>query len=74
MTVLSLLLIAINVYFVIDYVRVHIGDNLYTYTGLGLFGIFYIPMCLYLLLHVFVSMGMDMRRHVTPDYALLQES
>ena len=71
---LSLLLIAINVYFVIDYVRDMLGDNLYTCIGLGVFGMFYIPMCLYLLLHVFVSMGMDMSRHVTPDYALLQES
>ena len=74
MTSVSLLLIAINVYTVIDYVRDSFGDNLCTYAGLGIFGIFYMPMCLYLLLHVFISMGMDMRRHVTPDYGLVQEN
>uniref|UniRef100_A0A1B6J7X1 Protein Malvolio n=2 Tax=Homalodisca liturata TaxID=320908 RepID=A0A1B6J7X1_9HEMI len=54
---LSLLVIGINVFFVVDSVLRSMTDNYILLIGLGLYSIIYLSMCLYLMLHMIMSMG-----------------
>uniref|UniRef100_A0A1B6FA68 Protein Malvolio n=1 Tax=Cuerna arida TaxID=1464854 RepID=A0A1B6FA68_9HEMI len=54
---LSLLVIGINVFFVVDSVVRSMTDNYILLFGLGLYSLVYLSMCLYLMLHMIMSMG-----------------
>ena len=58
--VLSAVVIVINTYFVVSYVTTHFLDDAspwLIYTSLAIFGALYLAFCLYLILHVAMSMG-----------------
>jgi len=58
--VLSAIVIVINTYFVGTYVTTHFIDETspwLIYTSLAIVGLLYLTFCLYLILHVIVSMG-----------------
>lgn len=54
---LSLLVIAINVFFVLDSVINDPNKHIILLMGLGLYSVIYIIMCIYLMLHMLMSMG-----------------
>lgn len=57
---LSLLVIAINVFFVVDLVMSKLTSSLESYlmlSGLGLYSVIYLVMIVYLMLHMFMSLG-----------------
>jgi len=50
-------IIVINIYFVGYYVTTSFSPRWYIYLSLSMFGVFYLSFILYLLIHMFVSMG-----------------
>lgn len=56
-TLLSAVVIAINIYFVKDTVEQEFPDHWSVYLGITLYAIFYLGFCLYLVLHMAIAMG-----------------
>ena len=56
-SILSAVVIGINIYFVMSFVETSLPESPLVYFGLSIFGVCYLAFCLYLTLHVMVSMG-----------------
>lgn len=57
-TVLSIVVIVINIYFVIQTVQTHIDtSDYYIYIAIGIFAYSYLAFCIYLSIHMAISMG-----------------
>lgn len=55
-TIISALVITINIYFVIDTVQ-DIPQNWAIWLGIAIFAILYLAFCIYLIIHMAVNMG-----------------
>jgi len=55
--VLSAVIIAVNMYFVGDYVSTSFPHTWFMYLSMSIFGILYLTFCVYLVMHVMISMG-----------------
>ena len=56
-TLLSTVVIAINIFFVVYSAMTSLSDNIWLLTGIGFYSVVYLIMCIYLIIHMAISMG-----------------
>lgn len=60
-TLLSAVVIGINIFFVVYSAMTSLSENIWLLIGIGFYSIVYLIMCVYLIIHMAISMGGDNR-------------